>query len=223
MGSTAEQENPAPRRRLPAERRRESIVDVASHAFAARGYDGVRTQELASAAGVSEALIYQHFASKRELYEEVVRRSAETLDRRLDEATAGAPAGERLERGLEAFVEFVADRSSGWALLVSRVSDADVLAYQREVHRSCIGALLNLFVAEAGGASSARMRRQLEQLTEAIAGGAEALANWWSDNPKARRSEGMSMLVDFARRGLDSIRKESAGTSRQRKRRSGAA
>jgi len=194
-----------PRQRLSAELRRESIVEVARKAFAARGYDGVRTQELAKAAGISEALIYQHFTNKADLYREVATRTCEELSERLTTAASAAPAADRLERGLEAFLDFVADRSSGWAMLVSRVSDPGVEPSQRAAYRSCVGSLTDLFQAETGGKRSAAVRRQLEQLAEAIAGGGEALAKWWSDHPKARRAEGTDMLIDFARRGIDTI------------------
>ena len=193
-------------------------MDVARHAFAARGYDGVRTQDIAAAAGISEALIYQHFASKRELYEEVIRQSAAALGDRLSEATSAIPKKERLDRGLEAFVEFVADRSSGWSLLVSRVSDPDLLAYQRDTHRACIRSLTALFAAERGGSRDGGEERQLEQLAEALAGGAEALATWWSEHPRAPRADGVSMLVDFAKRGLESS--GSGGAKRSAARRS---
>jgi AcrR family transcriptional regulator len=194
-----------PRQRLSAELRRESIVEVARNAFAARGYDGVRTQELAKAAGISEALIYQHFTNKADLYREVATRTCEDLGEQLAAVAAVAPAGDRLERGLEAFLAFVADRSSGWAMLASRVSDPEVEPSQRAAYRSCVGALTDLFQAEVGGKRSAAVRRQLEQLAEAIAGGAEALAKYWNDHPKARRAEGTAMLIDFARHGIDTV------------------
>src|SRR5437879_7363762 len=54
--------------RLPAEERRQSIVDAVRGVFADKGYDGTTTRELAKAAGVSEALIYKHFPSKQSLY-----------------------------------------------------------------------------------------------------------------------------------------------------------
>jgi AcrR family transcriptional regulator len=199
---------PAPgsgRSRLSGERRRESILTVALHAFAARGYDGVRTQELAQAAAVSEALLYQHFGSKRELYEAVVLRSSEAMQTRVEETAAGAPVAERLEREVRALVEFVADRSSGWSLLTSSVSDPALAKFQADARRACISRLAALFLEQAGGSRSAAVKRRVEQLTEALAGGAEALANWWNENPKAARGEGTSMLLDFARRELESI------------------
>ena len=60
------------RRRISGDERRESILQLTSRAFAERGYDGVRTAELAESAGVSEALIYQHFRTKAELYHAAV-------------------------------------------------------------------------------------------------------------------------------------------------------
>jgi AcrR family transcriptional regulator len=219
MAPTAKrQTTPAPgRQRLTGERRRESILTVALRAFAARGYEGVRTQELAEAAGVSEALIYQHFGSKRELYGEVVDRSSEALRERLT-AALERDDSRRLERALEDFVEFVADRSSGWALLVSTVGDPEIQAYQREARRTGIAGLTELFVREAAQPRSAVARRQLEQLAEAVAGGAEALAHWWAENPKSARREGTAMLVDFARRNIETIA-GAAGRSRQAKKR----
>ena len=54
--------------RLTAEARREAIVDAVRDVFAAKGFDGTTTRELAKAAGVSEALLYKHFPSKESLY-----------------------------------------------------------------------------------------------------------------------------------------------------------
>lgn len=51
-------------RRLPAGQRRQEILAVARRLFAERGYDATTTREVAAAAGVSDALIYRHFASK---------------------------------------------------------------------------------------------------------------------------------------------------------------
>jgi MFS family permease len=44
---------------------------------------------------------------------------------------------------------------------------------------------------------------QLEQLAEIIAGGAEALAAWWRNNPKAKRSELVDLLTSFLWSGFE--------------------
>ena len=54
--------------RLPAAERREAIVEAAQRVFAEGSYSGATTAELAREAGISEPILYRHFASKRELY-----------------------------------------------------------------------------------------------------------------------------------------------------------
>jgi len=57
--------------RLSSEERRDAIVHAALPLFAEAGFDRVTTREIAQAAGVSEALLYRHFPSKRALYEAI--------------------------------------------------------------------------------------------------------------------------------------------------------
>ena len=54
--------------RLPAAERRQAIVDAALRVFATGSYSGATTAGIARAAGISEPILYRHFASKRELY-----------------------------------------------------------------------------------------------------------------------------------------------------------
>ena len=54
--------------RMPAAERRRVIVEAAIRAFTTGSYRGTTTAEIARAAGVSEPILYRHFASKRELY-----------------------------------------------------------------------------------------------------------------------------------------------------------
>ena len=58
----------AQRVRLPAEERRAALVDAGLHAFAEGSYAGATTAEIAREAGVSEPILYRHFACKRDLY-----------------------------------------------------------------------------------------------------------------------------------------------------------
>jgi AcrR family transcriptional regulator len=55
-------------RRLSGEERRESILKAARGVFAENGFRGTTTRALAEAAGVSEALLFQHFPTKEALY-----------------------------------------------------------------------------------------------------------------------------------------------------------
>jgi len=55
-----------------AGQRRAAIVDAALPLFARKGFAGTTTKELAVAAGVSEALLYKHFPTKRAIYDEIL-------------------------------------------------------------------------------------------------------------------------------------------------------
>jgi AcrR family transcriptional regulator len=54
--------------RLPAEERRQAIVDAALRVFSSTSYAGATIAEIASEVGVSEPIIYRHFPSKRALW-----------------------------------------------------------------------------------------------------------------------------------------------------------
>jgi AcrR family transcriptional regulator len=58
--------------RLTAGERRREIVRVAIQLFSQRGFRGTTTKEIAQAAGVSEAIIFRHFATKEELYRAII-------------------------------------------------------------------------------------------------------------------------------------------------------
>ncbi len=53
---------------MSAEQRRASIIRAVIPVFAKKGFAAATTKDLASAAGVSEALLYRHFPSKESLY-----------------------------------------------------------------------------------------------------------------------------------------------------------
>jgi AcrR family transcriptional regulator len=54
--------------RLPAAERRLALIETAIRVFSEGSYRGTTTAEIAKAAGVSEPILYRHFASKRDLY-----------------------------------------------------------------------------------------------------------------------------------------------------------
>ena len=63
--------------RLPALKRRQQLLDTAAVLFAERGYARATTSELAKAAGVTEPIIYRHFASKKDLFIALIDRTGE--------------------------------------------------------------------------------------------------------------------------------------------------
>jgi AcrR family transcriptional regulator len=58
--------------RLSHEQRRQAIVQAAMPLFARKGFAGATTREIARDAGVSEALLFQHFPNKAALYHAIL-------------------------------------------------------------------------------------------------------------------------------------------------------
>ena len=56
--------NVRPAKKLSGDERRAAIIKAVQRVFAEKGFDGTTTRELASAAGVSEALLFKHFPNK---------------------------------------------------------------------------------------------------------------------------------------------------------------
>ena len=69
----------ATRPRLAAAERRRAILETASRAFSEGSYRGTTTAEIAREAGVTEPILYRHFASKRELYLAVLESAWEEI------------------------------------------------------------------------------------------------------------------------------------------------
>jgi TetR/AcrR family transcriptional regulator len=53
---------------MPADKRREQILQTAFDLFSQKGFSGTTTKDIARGAGVSEATVFKHFSSKDELY-----------------------------------------------------------------------------------------------------------------------------------------------------------
>ena len=58
--------------RLSAPARREQILDVALQVFAGAGFHGASMNDIAEAVGVTKPVLYQHFDSKRDLYQALI-------------------------------------------------------------------------------------------------------------------------------------------------------
>jgi len=61
-----------PSTRMKGDLRREQILRTAIELFSKKGFAGTTTKEIARAAGVSEAMVFRHFASKSEMYDAIL-------------------------------------------------------------------------------------------------------------------------------------------------------
>jgi AcrR family transcriptional regulator len=95
--------------RLTGEERKAAIVQAVRRVFAANGFRGTTTRELAAAAGVSEALMFKHFPSKQALYAAMKHTYCEKGDPAVERLRALAPSTSTLVT----LVHFLFSRSAG--------------------------------------------------------------------------------------------------------------
>jgi TetR/AcrR family transcriptional regulator len=69
-----------PHHRLPADERRRQLIEVSIDLFSRKGFAGTTTKEIAAAAGVTEAIIFRHFATKQDLYTAIVERMCSRVE-----------------------------------------------------------------------------------------------------------------------------------------------
>ena len=80
---------------MAGEERRDQILRVAVSLFSNRGFRGTTTKEIAQAAGVSEAMVFRHFATKEELYAAILDHKACVGGGSFDPAAIAADAIQR--------------------------------------------------------------------------------------------------------------------------------
>ncbi|MCK6554524.1 TetR/AcrR family transcriptional regulator [Candidatus Binatia bacterium] len=173
----------ARRTRLPAEEREKQILQAATRVFARLGYRRAGTAAIASEAGISEAMIYKRFASKKDLFERVLRRlgtrvlenwSADDAERPAA-APARRPAGAaartrettrggRLERLARTYLQGVHDHHDALAVQFQALAESEDphLAFAlRENHRAYVDFLAGAVAAEQ---AQGRVRENVDPL-----------------------------------------------------------
>ena len=202
--------NAPPRRRLTAEERRTGILDAALAVFSESGYHSASIDDIAREAGVSKALIYEHFASKQELYADLIARNARELTQRIGAALVGVEVesgSSRLAIGLDAFFAFVEERRDAWRMLFRDVADPETATVVNRMLEQ-VTAEVTVLISQDPGASaldSDEDRRALRLLAEMLVGGTQSMANWWTSNPEAPREQMVAIAMDFAWLGLERL------------------
>ena len=198
---------PTRRRRMPAAQRREVILVAAEETFAQSGYHGASLDDIAHAAGVSKALIYEHFESKRELHASLLDAEAAEIFRRLQRAADRGETGEeRLRNGIDAFLGFVEERREAWRALFRDAADPEVAALISRVQGQATGVIAGLIAADPDapatvGHESADRATHSEIHAQLLSGAVQSLATWWDDHRAIPRSVLVDRAMEFCWHG----------------------
>jgi AcrR family transcriptional regulator len=199
------------RRRLSATDRRAAILDSALEVFSNRGYHGASIDEIAQEGGISKALIYEHFPSKKDLHASLLERHVQEIFERLAESAATPDPGEvRLRAGVDAFLEWVESHPRAFRLLFRDTFERDVAEVLQRLQNQATFAIAGLMATEPivvhPDVGEKERRLGVEMLAQQLSGAVQSLAIWWQDHPNVERPFLVDSVMDFAWIGLDRVR-----------------
>jgi AcrR family transcriptional regulator len=177
------------RTRLDREARRRQIVAAASAVLDGRDVAKVTFEEIADAAGVSRALVYEYFGDRQGLLEEVYRQAAQRLLARVNEALASTP-GRRaaLQEMVRVHVETAA---------------VDLHDYRL----ACAGGSAPVPASTwvVGTAKGLGGTPQAELLAIGSVAALQAMVVAWATDPKVSREEATDTIAAILWRGLSDL------------------
>ncbi len=181
------------RTRLTREERREQIVAAAAEVFSGRDPATVTFEEIADAAGVSRALVYNYFGDRNGLLEAVYVRASAELNSRV--ASALASDGDRravLRRAVEAHVSYASTDPAGYRYAAGGTSFARLPAFHASRIRSTARNLGDTDEADT--------------IATAVLAVLHSCVVHWLDQPSIDAGRLAEVLTAFLGGGLDEVR-----------------
>lgn len=199
---------PATRRRLSAADRRAAILEAALDVFSERGFSEASLDDVATRGGISKALIYEHFESKRELQVVLL----DTYMHELIEAVVSAIAEvdtdeERLRAGIESFLVYASERPPVLRLLTRNVSDpvaGETIDRLREEAALAIASIMAQNPPELRPGDP-DLETTVAIVAHLMAGGIQFLAGWWIDHPEVPRERVVELAMGVSWIGLERL------------------
>ena len=133
--------------RLPRGARRRQLLEAASTVLVDSGYHATGMDDIAEAAGVSKPVLYQHFASKQDLFLSVLGMHVDRLLDRLTDALESTTDNHgRVRAAIESIFEYADTDTAGFRLVFQTEADGndDVRAELARAVRGCTEAVYEL-------------------------------------------------------------------------------
>ena len=194
---------------MPGPARRARILDAALEAFAAHGYRATSMGEIAAQAGVTRAVLYDHFASKKALFLAVLEdQEALFLGHVAARITGSGSPGERMRETMRTVFSFAERHPQTWRLLFGNTThgDAQVDEVGREIHRRRVEAVGTLLAADAEAAGVEPGDRRLQIIVEMLIAALRGAADWRHEHPDASIDELVDAGTNLLWTGLGRLR-----------------
>jgi AcrR family transcriptional regulator len=143
--------------RLQNDERRRRLLALGERLFTEHAYGALSMAQIAREAGISKALLYHYFPSKRDFFVATLAAGAEEL-RRLVEPDPDLPPAEALAGSVDAYLRWIDEHAEGYARLMEGAgSEPEVRALVEGVrHATADRILAGLGVNEPAGRAAVR-------------------------------------------------------------------
>ena len=213
--STQQRPSASPARRLlSSAARRGELLEAALQEFSSRGYYLTQMEHVAARAGVSKALVYQHFLSKEELFAAVTAQVVEGFMARLPGVLSRAGDALGAWRGVVRLLcDLVSEHPEAWALVARHLDNPELGTSLRRLREQVIevvaAVLASYYQPDPGVAplSEEEVLAQSRLLVPLLVGALQGLMSWWLEHPEVPRAKVEARAVDFGWLGLDRIRR----------------
>jgi AcrR family transcriptional regulator len=187
--------------RLPRGERRDQLMAAALEVFVAQGYHAASMDDIATRAGVSKPVLYQHFPGKLELYLALLDASADGLLAAVRAALAATHDNElRVEATVAAYFAFVSDQAGAFRLVFESDLTAEPAVRERveRVTQACAQAVSEVIAEDTDLTPEAAML-----LAAGLTGSAQVAARWWLTQDGVLAQDAAQALVSgLAWRGI---------------------
>jgi AcrR family transcriptional regulator len=189
--------------RMSGRERREQLIEVGRTLFADKGFEAVTVEEIASTAGVSKPVVYEHFGGKEGLYAVVVDREMNHLLSMISGALEGTHPRLLLEQAGMALFDYIDAQPDGFRILVR---DSPVSQQT--------GSFASLIVDVAGQVEHLLAdqlkahgfpTRLAPMYSQMLVGMTALTGQWWLDVRKPRKEEVVAHVVNLAWNGLANL------------------
>ncbi|GAA4101110.1 TetR/AcrR family transcriptional regulator [Nonomuraea soli] len=180
------------KKRMPGSARRARITQAALEVFAARGYHATAMEEIASAAGVTRSVLYDHFPSKRVLMITVLQEQNARLVEHVGARITGTGSpGRRLRATLDAYFSFAESSPAARCLLFDHTDedDPEIKAVRwgiRETRTRSVAVMLGRDLRRLGLDPETEAAQAVVEL---LISGTDGMAQWWARHPSMPREQ----------------------------------
>jgi len=157
--------------------------------------------EIAAAAGISKAVVYDHVASKHDLYTQLLHAIRGDIERTVEESlrARGDDGEERVRAAVDAIYRYVEEHPEASRLLVLELQGANVSAVGRDLEERLSHAIAQTLGSETGAFEGHPDRDlQLKILGELLKSAVLGVAGWWYRHPEVPRGDLVTRTVAVA-------------------------